>query len=322
MHGSSPSTRPSRPRAVRAMSEARTCPSPAGEKSAGPDPENAMIARSADARQEVIAPEKLESLLRLGVRAFPVTSEKVPCFTGWQASATGDLHTLGQQAQQAGRRYGGIGLVTGEVVSVLDLDGPAALDAMLDLAAEADDQFPQHGQLVGRTPRGGLHVYYRTPEGENHNNVRLHDLPVDWRGRGGLVVAFGPHRSLSGHLIPPEPRWLRSWRASAASRHATADEEQTSRDEADQRMTTERYFAILTRIATQEEGKRNAVLWWGARVVWGSWFCTPPAGRPGEDEVRHDLERAGMFSGLDGAEVSRSVASAQAQARRDVGGEA
>lgn len=304
------------------MSEPRTSPSPAGEKSAGPDPENAMIARSADARQEVIAPEKLENLLLLKVRAFPVTSEKVPCFTGWQDRATSDLQALAGQKQEAGMRYGGIGLVTGEVVSVLDLDGPAALDAMLDLAAEADDQFPQHGQLVGRTPRGGLHVYYRSPDGENHNNVRMHDLPVDWRGRGGLVVAFGPHRSLSGHLIPPEPRWLRAWRASAAGRGQSPEEARDWLRDVGEPMTPIRYDAILHHIATQPEGKRNAVLWWGARVVWGCWLSTPPTGRPSEIGVRAALAQAGVDCGLEEAETRATITSAMDQARRDVGGEA
>ncbi|GAA1942333.1 bifunctional DNA primase/polymerase [Agromyces allii] len=272
--------------------------------------------------RQVIAPEGLLPLMRRGVRAFPTRADKRPCFTGWQDSATADLSTLVAQVEEAAGRYGGLGLLTGEVVSVLDLDGPAAFDAMVDLAAEADDRFPRPEQLVGRTPRGGWHVYYRSPADPDadRNNVRLHDLPVDWRGRGGLVQAFGERRSLQGRLIPAEPAWLVQWRADASPRGRSAGYIERQLASAGRPMTASRYDALLRRIATTPEDshKRNSMLWWGARVTWGCWLTTRPSSRPSEESVRADLEEAGHACGLDVSEVGRTVESAMAQARRDV----
>lgn len=87
-----------------------------------------------------------------------------------------------------------IGLRTGESFDVLDIDGPAALDAlegagppaevrMVDGAAVCADDI--EGPTVA-TPRG-WHVYV-APTGRG-NTVNLAGLPgVDWRGVGGYVV--------------------------------------------------------------------------------------------------------------------------------------
>lgn len=170
----------------------------------------------------ITAPKDLARLMRLGVRAFPTRADKRPCFKGWQESATADLQTLGAQYVAAGSRYGGLGLITGEVVSVLDVDDPfGAMDVLRDLAAEADDQFPEAGQLIGHTPRGGLHLFYLSPDpGADVGNTHLHDLAVDWRGKGNLVMSFGLGRSMEGHVVPAVPTWLRAWLRSAKPRRA------------------------------------------------------------------------------------------------------
>jgi Bifunctional DNA primase/polymerase, N-terminal len=86
-----------------------------------------------------------------------------------------------------------IGLATGHRFDVLDVDGPAGAHAIRDLAATHSLQ--SSGPLV-RTGGGGWH-FYLAPTGLG--NVRPHDLPhVDWRGRGGYVVA-PPSRHHSGH---------------------------------------------------------------------------------------------------------------------------
>jgi hypothetical protein len=86
-----------------------------------------------------------------------------------------------------------IGLATGHQFDVLDIDGPAGADTIRAFAAE--HQLASSGPLV-RTGGGGWH-YYLTPTGGG-NNHPLDLEHVDWRGRGGYVVA-PPSRHATGH---------------------------------------------------------------------------------------------------------------------------
>jgi hypothetical protein len=86
-----------------------------------------------------------------------------------------------------------IGLATGHLFDVLDVDGPAGEQAIRTLAATHG--LASSGPLV-RTGGGGWH-FYLAPIGLG--NVRPAGLAhVDWRGRGGYVVA-PPSRHRSDH---------------------------------------------------------------------------------------------------------------------------
>jgi Bifunctional DNA primase/polymerase, N-terminal len=92
-----------------------------------------------------------------------------------------------------------LGLATGIIFDALDIDGPAGLAALHQLARTADLRLP--GPLVA-TGGGGWHHWYaptglgnRPPRGLAH---------VDWRGIGGCVLA-PPSRHISGGRY----RWLR-----------------------------------------------------------------------------------------------------------------
>jgi hypothetical protein len=85
-----------------------------------------------------------------------------------------------------------IGLATGHRFDVLDVDGPAGAQAIQELAATHG--LHSSGPLV-RTGGGGWH-FYLAPTGLG--NVLPAGLEhVDWRGRGGYVVA-PPSRHASG----------------------------------------------------------------------------------------------------------------------------
>jgi hypothetical protein len=86
-----------------------------------------------------------------------------------------------------------IGLACGHLFDVLDVDGPAGAHAIRELAATHG--LVSSGPLV-RTGGGGWH-YYLAPTGLGNANPQglAH---VDWRGRGGYVVA-PPSRHASGH---------------------------------------------------------------------------------------------------------------------------
>ena len=86
-----------------------------------------------------------------------------------------------------------IGLATGHRFDVLDVDGPTGEQTIRELAATHG--LHSAGPLV-RTGGGGWH-YYLHPTGLG--NVHPAGLAqVDWRGRGGYVVA-PPSRHASGH---------------------------------------------------------------------------------------------------------------------------
>jgi hypothetical protein len=92
-----------------------------------------------------------------------------------------------------------LGLATGIVFDALDVDGPAGLAALRQLQGAAGPWLP--GPLVA-TGGGGWHCWFR-PTGLG--NRPPHDLDhVDWRGRGGAVLA-PPSRHISGGTY----RWLR-----------------------------------------------------------------------------------------------------------------
>jgi hypothetical protein len=86
-----------------------------------------------------------------------------------------------------------IGLATGHRFDVLDVDGPTGEQAIQALAAEHGLQ--SSGPLV-RTGGGGWHYYLALTGLGNARPTGLEH--VDWRGRGGYVVA-PPSRHPSGH---------------------------------------------------------------------------------------------------------------------------
>jgi Bifunctional DNA primase/polymerase, N-terminal len=91
-----------------------------------------------------------------------------------------------------------LGLATGIVFDALDVDGPAGLAALRQLAGAAGPWLP--GPLVA-TGGGGWHAWF-APTGLGNRPPRGLDH-VDWRGRGGCVLA-PPSRHVSGGSY----RWL------------------------------------------------------------------------------------------------------------------
>jgi Bifunctional DNA primase/polymerase, N-terminal len=86
-----------------------------------------------------------------------------------------------------------IGLAAGPRFDVLDVDGPAGAHAIREFAAEHG--LVSSGPLV-RTGGGGWHFYLALTGLGNATPAGLAN--VDWRGRGGYVVA-PPSRHASGH---------------------------------------------------------------------------------------------------------------------------
>jgi hypothetical protein len=168
-----------------------------------------------------------------------------------------------------------IGLATGHLFDVLDVDGPAGERAIGQLAAAHG--LASSGPLV-RTGGGGWH-FYLAPTGLG--NVRPAGLEhVDWRGRGGYVVA-PPSRHASGHPYqwlagrdldtPPgqvpsvllerlQPRQLQ--------RPTGPDQFPSAADGSGDRYARAALAEELARVASAPVGHRNRQLWESTRNLY------------------------------------------------------
>jgi hypothetical protein len=140
---------------------------------------------------------------------------KHPCLKDWPRLAS----TTPAEVRRWWQRWplANVGLLCGARFDVLDLDGPEGVEALRAALSQRDPT--EHSGPVARTGGGGWHLLY-APTGLG-NRVGL--LPgVDWRGRGGLVVA-PPSRHASGRRyawvrplngeLPGVPAALRAWLA-------------------------------------------------------------------------------------------------------------
>jgi hypothetical protein len=173
------------------------------------------------------------------------------------------------------RPQANIGLATGHAFDVLDVDGPAGERAIGQLAPAHGLQ--SSGPLV-RTGGSGWH-FYLAPTGLG--NVHPRDLEqVDWRGRGGYVVA-PPSRHASGHPYqwlagrdldtPPgqvpavllerlQPRQLQ--------RPTGPDPLPTAADGSGERYARAALAQELARVAAAPVGRRNRQLWESTRNLY------------------------------------------------------
>jgi hypothetical protein len=194
-----------------------------------------------------------------------------------------------------------IGLATGHRFDVLDVDGPTGEAAIRALAAEHG--LVSSGPLV-RTGGGGWH-YYLAPTGLG--NVHPAGLAhVDWRGRGGYVVA-PPSRHASGHpyrwaagrdlAIPPGTvpavLWERLERR-PPQRPAGQVEPPTAGDSPGERYARAALAEELARVATAPVGQRNRQLWESTRNL----YNLVATGALDYHEVDHGLLTAAERCGL------------------------
>jgi hypothetical protein len=196
-----------------------------------------------------------------------------------------------------------IGLACGHAFDVLDVDGPAGEAAIRTLATEHG--LKSSGPLV-RTGGGGWH-FYVAPTGLG--NVRPAGLAhVDWRGRGGYVVA-PPSRHASGHPYqwapgrdldtPPgqvpavllerlQPRQLR--RPSGPVQLPAVAEVPG------QRYARAALVEELDRVATAPVGQRNRQLWESTRNLYNLVATGALDHREVDQELLAAAERCGLLT--------------------------
>jgi Bifunctional DNA primase/polymerase, N-terminal len=119
------------------------------------------------------------------------------------AHGLNDASTNREQLEWWWRRFprANIGLATGHVFDVLDVDGHVGERSVNQVLAAEHAVGPPPGPVV-RTGRGGWHLYM-APTGLGNPKPRGLEK-VDWRGRGGYVVA-PPSRHATGRRY----RWVR-----------------------------------------------------------------------------------------------------------------
>jgi Bifunctional DNA primase/polymerase, N-terminal len=197
--------------------------------------------------------------------------------------------------------HANIGLATGHHFDVLDVDGPEGAQAIRELAAEYG--LVSSGPLV-RTGGGGWH-YYLAPTGLG--NARPAGLEhVDWRGRGGYVVA-PPSRHASGHPYQwitgrdldaplaevPAPLRVRPGRRVPQRSPALRELPATGPGPGD-RYARAALAKELARVATAPVGQRNRQLWESTRNL----YNLVATGALDPREVDHALLAAAERNGL------------------------
>jgi len=161
-----------------------------------------------------------------GFHVFPLrdsgddNNRKLPQRKGWPEAATSDAKTI--------RRWwnltpgAGIGIATGNGLTVLDVDNKNGKngDASLATLLAEHGEFP--ATLSATTPNGGTHYYLRGPDVSN--SVDQLGVGLDVRGHHGYVVAPSPARCGTGYAwrneeeIAVAPQWLISAATSRAKR--------------------------------------------------------------------------------------------------------
>jgi Bifunctional DNA primase/polymerase, N-terminal len=207
--------------------------------------------------------------------------------------------------------HANVGLATGVIFDALDIDGPAGLAALRQLARAAGLRLP--GPLVA-TGGGGWHSWFR-PTGLG--NRPPGGLPcVDWRGVGGCVLA-PPSRHASGRTY----RWLRSLdqaplpqvpaalRALLEPDHPTTSRPaRTVGPAAPGHPYGRRVLAAeLATLHRATPGHRNHTLNRTAFKV----YRYAAGGLVDADEVTAAFTQAALDLGLDPAETARTLASAR-----------
>jgi hypothetical protein len=194
-----------------------------------------------------------------------------------------------------------IGLATGQAFDVLDVDGPIGAQAIREFAVT--HALHGSGPLV-RTGGGGWH-YYLAPTGLG--NVQPQGLAhVDWRGRGGYVVA-PPSRHASGHpyqwapgrdleVSPGEVPAVLLARLERRAPHRSPGpvELPLIADSPSDRYARSALAEELARVATAPVGHRNRQLWESTRNL----YNLVATGALDHREVDHELLAAAERCGL------------------------
>jgi hypothetical protein len=266
-----------------------------------------------------------------GWHVFPLRpNDKRPAIDRWEQRATTDLDRI-RRCWTAGPF--GIGLACGPSgLIVLDFDArktgqpaPAGREGYLhgwgvftDLCRDLGHPVPDDTHAVN-TGRGGLHLYFRHPDGpELRNTAGALGWLIDTRAHGGYVVAAGS--TVAGHAYTVQrddrpgdlPAWLAERLQPAPLRPAgppVVVELPADRHGAYVRAAI---TGTLTKLAEAHEGGRNRALFMAAQTL-GQLVA---GGAVTEDTVTAVLADAAAHLGLGPREIETTIRSGLAAGAR------
>jgi hypothetical protein len=204
-----------------------------------------------------------------------------------------------------------LGLATGIIFDALDIDGPAGLAALRQLARAASLRFPGP---VAHTGGGGWHYWFR-PTGLGNRPPRglAH---LDWRGKGGAVLAppsrhaSGEHyrwvRDLDRAPLPEVPAVLRAL-LDPDPRTTTRPARTAQPAEGGHPYGRTVLAAELAALSRATPGHRNHTLNQTAFKV----YRYVASGVLNDEDVTAAFTDAALAIGLDPAEIGRTLASAR-----------
>ncbi|WP_239676256.1 bifunctional DNA primase/polymerase [Natronosporangium hydrolyticum] len=260
-----------------------------------------------------------------GWRVFPLRpDDKRPAIRDWEPRATLDPSRI-QRCWTTGPY--GVGIACGPSrLVVLDLDTPKpdqtpppawaregihnGADVLAALAEQHQQPLPVDTYTV-TTGRGGTHLYYQHPAGQQlRNTARQLGWLVDTRAHGGYVVA-------AGSTVAGRP-YLETWLSDPAPLPAWLAELLTPAPPPPVRpvvvdLPTNRRGAYLAtaiarqvdHVTTAPEGQRNQALYRSA-VALGQLVA---GGELTQPDVTAALTGAGQAAGLGARETARTIAS-------------
>jgi len=250
-----------------------------------------------------------------GWHVFPLRpGDKRPAVRAWETRATTDPGRITRcwtaGAYNIGIACGPSGLV------VIDLDTPTTPDGAYG-PETFDTLVNQHGDPAAwetytvRTGRGGMHLYYRHPDGpELRNTARALGPAVDTRAHGGYVVAAGsavagrPYTVVAPGDPAPLPAWLAQLLRPAPPppRRPVVVDLGTGRRAAYIKAALDRE---TTRVAWSVPGERNQTLYTAA-IALGQLVA---GGALAEDTATAALADAADRAGLGPVETARTIRS-------------
>ncbi|MBM3565573.1 MAG: hypothetical protein FJX42_05615, partial [Alphaproteobacteria bacterium] len=204
-----------------------------------------------------------------------------------------------------------IGIPTGATSGIIVIDIDVDHEKGIDGTKWVVEVKHQHGDFpIGsraRTPRGGLHLYFKAPATQIRSSAGKIAEGVDVRAEGGYVIAPPSASSVGGY------KWIKSIFEEGASgipdfllkilieAHSSGQ----SSDLSDEQLIEEEIAAAVSDIRSAKDGTRNATLNRSAfkigRLI-GAGVCE-------EDDVRRRLQEAAEGAGLSPEEVCRTIES-------------
>lgn len=271
-----------------------------------------------DSRAELL--DAAQSAAARGWYVFPcLPGRKQPALRiSWQEIATTDTERIrawwSRTAYNIGISCGPSGLV------VIDLDVPrhgidqamanvaSGAQSLAELCIEHDEPYPSNTMVV-QTPSGGYHLYYRSPRERIPNSAGKFAPHIDVRGAGGYIVAHcsrtsqGSYKTIRPLSPAPLPTWISELARQPAGPPVRPADPRPISDGSAYADAVLGYEA--ENVARATEGHRNDTLFKSARSL-GQLVA---GGVLGVDTVRATLAQAAETTGLDRAEITRTIES-------------